>query len=195
MSYEWDIFISYPHSRFAKPWVHNHFKPLLEGCLEAVLPAEPRIFLDTEQPTGGAWPNRLRNALQRSKLLVAVWTPPYFQSNWCMAEWETMLAREEIFQKQKIAPERGLIYPVVYSDGDHFDVRAQNTQQRADLRMYTFPFDGFRDSSSYVDFYNTLMEISEEIEVHLSQVPDWQPGWPIVETNGAYSDRINFVEL
>lgn len=179
LAYEWDVFVSYPRDGQAGTWVHNHFLPVLRECLNSVLPHQPRIFTDDELPTGGIWSDDLKRALLHSRLLVAVWTPPFFRSNWCMAEWESMLAREAALAGDR--PPRGLVYPVVFSDGDHFTPRAKQTQHRRDLNAFAYPYPAFRDSAAYLLFHDAMMDIAMEIEAHLRTIPAWCAGWPIVE--------------
>ena len=179
MAYEWDVFVSYPREGQVGRWVHNHFLPLLRDCLESTLPHQPRVFIDAEMPTGGMWPQQLKQALLHSQLLVPVWTPPFFRSRWCMAEWESMLARETALGEA--LPPRGLVYPVVYSDGDHFAQRAKQTQHKRSLAAFTYPFPGFRDSVAYLPFHDEMMAMAAEIEAHLRTIPPWQSDWPIVE--------------
>ena len=181
MAYEYNVFLSYPRKGQVCPWVHNHFLPLLRDCLDSRLQEEPRIFVDTSQPTGVRWPEHVKNALLSSQLLVAVWTPPYFRSPWCLAEWNTMLERESVLQHSGNSPNRGLVYPVVYSDGDHFHHRAKETQYRRDLSRFTYPYPCFKESSTYLPFHDAMMSIAEEIESHLLEIPDWQAHWPVVE--------------
>ena len=138
MDYEWDVFVSYPRHGQVGRWVHNHFSPVLRECLDSVLPQQPRMFIDDGIATGQIWSNELRHALLHSRLLVAVWTPPFFRSPWCMTEWESMLAREAVLAGGR--PPRGLVYPIVFSDGDHFAPRAKQTQYRRDLTAFAYPY-------------------------------------------------------
>jgi len=193
LAYEWDIFISYPRDGQVGRWVTNHFAPVLRDCLDSVLPHAPRIFIDQAMPTGGNWSDDLKRALLRSRLLIAIWTPPYFRSEWCMAEWESMLAREAALAGGR--PSRGLVYPVVYSDGNHFAQRAKQTQYRRDLTAYTYPFASFRESAEYVGFHDAMMSIAAEIETHLETIPEWQADWPIVEPVVAAAPAIALAEL
>lgn len=195
MGYRFDIFVSYPRSGQVRSWVHNHFLPVLGDCLDAHLPDEPRIFVDTEQPTGVEWPEHIREALLKSRLLIAVWTPPYFRSQWCLAEWISMLEREQVLAQGGCKLDRGLIYPVIYSDGKHFDERAQNTQYRKDLSKYTYPYDCFRDSTAYLEFHDAMMSISQEIEAHLNDVPDWQPDWPVATPQPPPASTVNLISI
>lgn len=179
MPYRYDIFLSYPRAGHAGEWVHEHFFPLLRDCLAGQLPRAPSIFVDTKLEPGVQWPDELRRALLDSRLLVAVWTPPFFLSEWCMAEWTSMLAREDRLRAQGNLPHRGLVYPVVYSDGQHFDQRAKLTQYQTSLSSFTSPFPSFRQTSGYTDFHAAMVTIAQEIEAQLAQVPPWEGDWPI----------------
>ena len=181
MAYKYDIFLSYPRSGQVGLWVKNHFLPLLHECLNSHLACAPSIFVDDMQPTGVRWATNIKEALRQSKLLVAVWTPPYFRSKWCVAEWSSMLERELVLDRHDQKPRRGLVYPVVYSDGEHFDERAKATLYRRDLSNFTYPYPCFKDSSVYLQFHDIMMSVSQELRDHLAEVPAWQQNWPVVE--------------
>ena len=181
MDYDFDIFLSYPRKGNPGRWVHHHFHPLLRDCLNDHLGHDVQIFLDTEQPTGIPWPDHLKEALQKSRLLVAVWTPLYFRSSWCVAEWKSMLAREDLLDGEGQKPLRGLVYPIKYSDGDHFDQRAKDTLYRRDLSEFAFPYSCFTDSTKYLDFHATMNTVAVELEHHLQDTPPWRPNWPLIE--------------
>jgi len=80
--YRFDLFLSYRRGGTVPDWVHNHLHPLLLDCLADELSREPRIFLDSTMETGVHWPSGLEWALRRSRLLLPIWSPPYFTSPW-----------------------------------------------------------------------------------------------------------------
>lgn len=174
MSYRYDVFLSYRRSGpgNAGKWVRNHFHPLLVDCLGDQLAWKPKVFFDLEVETGSHWPNMLEDALLHSKMLVAVWSPPYFRSAWCLAEWQTMLAREQI-----VAPV-GLVYPVVFSDKDNFPPAARARQAR-DLKAWSNPFPSFSESRDYDRFYHEMSDIAAELGQMLTRAPAWQANWPV----------------
>lgn len=92
-----------------------------------------------------------------------------------------MLERELLLRRPGDSPSRGLVYPVVYSDGDHFPPRARETQYRPDLSEFTYPYSCFIESPAYLRFHDAMMSIAAEIENHLSESPEWQANWPVVE--------------
>ncbi|RWX19233.1 TIR domain-containing protein [Rhizobium leguminosarum] len=180
MSYVWDVFLSYPRSEQVQPWIDKHFLPVLRGHLDGLLLDEPKIFVDSTQPTGVQWPEHIRDALLRSRIMVAVWTPPYFRSQWCMAEWVSMLKREDALKSAGKPQPNGLVYPVKFSDGHNFDERAKTTQSR-DLTQFAYKYDSFRDSPRYLDFDDAVRAIAQEIELRLGEAPDWSPDFPFAD--------------
>ena len=195
MDYEFDIFVSYPRAGHVGPWVQNHFLPVLRHSLDAELSETPRIFADIELPTGTRWEASIKNALLTSRLMVAVWTPPYFRSRWCMAEWESMLEREKSLAEDGRNPERGLVYPVIFSDGKHFDDRARATQYGQNLSNFTYPYKCFRESTLYLEFHNKIKTIAQEVDNHLEQIPDWQPNWPVKIPEPIPETQVNLVGI
>ena len=93
--YEYDLFLSYRREGDVGEWVRNHFHDRLRNCLNSEFPRPVRIFFDVGQEPGTHWRKNIARALQRSHLLVAVLSPQYFTSSWCLAEWNTIRRREE----------------------------------------------------------------------------------------------------
>lgn len=178
--YTYDVFVSYRRSGAGnvREWVHNHFHPLLVDCLADVLPHQPDVFLDIGVETGAHWPSLLADTLQGSRMMVAVCSPQYFQSNWCQAEWATMSAREQVCGLARRGRPHGLIYPVVFSDGEHFPPEVA-TRQAYDLKSLAFPHLAFKHSHLYLDFHAHLQTIADEVAALLRKVPQRAPGWPV----------------
>jgi hypothetical protein len=182
--YTFDVFLSYRRSGLGNScqWVKNHFHPMLRNCLADQLGWTPRVFIDVETETGAMWPEHLENALMRSRMLVCVWTPPYFHSPWCLAEWETMEARERALEGRL---ECRLVYPVIFSDSDSFPAAARERQAR-DLKPWSNPFPGFRDSRDYDDLYKEMTGIATELAGMLPRTPPWTDGWPVCRPETPY---------
>jgi TIR domain len=181
MSYEYDLFISYRRRGDVKGWVHNHFCPRLREGLINELPSEPTIWLDVEQEEGVDWPLNLRYALLRSKYLVAIWTPDYFRSAWCMAEWQSMLEREKRLGMRTEANPRGLVYPIKYSDGTHFHPIAKSTELKKDFSsQLNYPYASWADSATYLAFHDRVTEVAVDLADWLDdrKVPEWHKDWP-----------------
>ena len=178
--YLYDVFISYRHKPPMGEWVRNHFYPLLEQRLPDCLPVahDTKIFIDWDIETGAAWPAKLRQALRTSRCLLAIWSPEYFRSAWCQAEWQTMLERHRLLDLGTEQNPAGLIYPVTFADGEHFSSEAKEAQQR-DLRKWNIPHPSFRETKDYVDFDREVQVLCKELAEMIQRAPAWQE-WPIV---------------
>jgi len=144
-----------------------------------VLGEDPEVFFDGQLEVGADWPEALAEALNYSCCMVAVWSPTYFRSKWCMAEWQTMSAREQEFGI-KLDGLPGLVYPVVYSDGDYFPEEAKRTQQKRDLQDYAYPYAQFKNSEKYLIFHDKVAEIAKDLEKWLRRIPDYSSDWQSV---------------
>lgn len=178
--YQWDVFLSYPRADPVGPWVRDYFHPLLERWLGAATPHEPRIFFDSAVDGGTHWPSNLKEALARSRCLVAVWSPHFFRSRWCMAEWQTMREREKLLGLGT-GSQQGLVYPVVFADGDHFPTEAKEVQYAEDFRPYNIVNSAFRRTAKYGKLERQVQGLCDRLGQWLLTVPEWDPGWPIVE--------------
>ena len=179
MPYKWDVFISYRRTHNVSGWVRNHLRPVLERCLEDELEHPPQVFVDDQMEIGSYWPEELAQALSEAKYLLAVWSPPYFTSPWCVAEWQSMLAREKSLGIPLGGQTRGLIYPVVYSDGDSFPEEARTVQSRFDLSEYGFPYEQFNRTDAYLEFHVKVKSIAIDLARRLGAAPSWQADWPV----------------
>ena len=176
--YEYHVFVSYKRSGDVGEWVHNHFHPLLVRRLEALLDEDPRVFIDREIDIGADWPTRLSDALHKSCCLVSIWTPSYFRSKWCLAEWQTIAERERIEVASNVGNRLSLTYPIVYSDGDSFPVEAKSVQGRLDMHDFAYPFEQFRRSEKYMAFFDRMHDVAESVAARINSVPAWNDNWP-----------------
>jgi hypothetical protein len=178
VSYEWDIFISYPRKDNAHEWVHNHFAPELEAWLmdESTAADEPRVFLDSRLEPGTSWREELSGVLKRTRLLVPVYSGNYFRSEYCLWELESMLAREQLLGLRTPARPRGLIFPVRYSNG--VPQRLEAIQSK-DLRDYNVPVRSYRDTTQFVDLVREIQSFARVLLAAIAAAPEWQDGWPI----------------
>lgn len=178
--YEFDIFLSYSRQQPVRDWVSNHFHPQLKQWLESTMRNEPKIFIDNDMETGVDWPDELCNNLKLSKCLVSVWSPHYFRSKWCMAEWESM------YQRQVIIKENGsdniLVYPILFSDGDNFPENYKKVQWKC-FKKWNYPEPVFRDTTMYIDFVKEIQLVCEELDKIIKSAPPWNENWPVISPN------------
>jgi hypothetical protein len=176
--YEFDLFISYRRRGNPLNWVHNHFFPRLRDYLEDHLDKDPALFVDVDMEKGTHWPTRLENALSRTKILVPIYSPQYFRSPWCLAEWRTMAERELLLGLSSAERPQGLIYPILFSDSDNFPDFARLRSWR-DLKKWNNPDPVFQQTIEWVSFLREVETIAMDLANLLPQVPDWQPDWPV----------------
>ena len=90
MSYRYDVFVSYGDIGR----IHSGYEGFLgkfSTYLAQELGRRPKIFIDDMIEAGHSWPHALAYALARSRVLVALWTPLYFKSPWCISEQPTCM--------------------------------------------------------------------------------------------------------
>lgn len=125
MAYQYDVFISYKNQPGLVTWVKDHFQPLLQTWLDNELPQPAVIFRDKVSiEAGDEWSTAIKDALACSKVVIAVLTPQYFTSKWCIAEWQSLEKRE----RRSAATKNKLLIPVKYSNGPHFPAFATSRQ-------------------------------------------------------------------
>ena len=181
--YDYDLFVSYRREgpgkkRLSTPWLRQ-VVPRIEHYLSMELPdREPRIFFDVESlEVGDRWPQSIRDALLRSKCLMPIWTPPYFRSQWCMAEWKSFLAREETV-KNEAGHKCRLILPIAAQDGIHYPPEAQDTQQ-FDLRDYYATTKAFWRTPRADQLDQEIGRLAHKIAKAIQEAPEYREGWPI----------------
>jgi hypothetical protein len=193
VAYNYDVFLSYRHAGVVHEWVHEHFYPRLSEWLSGAATRDVAVFIDSSIEAGQVWPIALRNALCGSRVMVAVYSPQYFHSAWCQAEFRTILAREAACGLAVGGDARSLIFPVKFNDGEHFPEEATNITFR-DLSGWNSPHAVFAETPAYVEFSKAVSELAEEIVRRLDDVPVWDKDWPIVEP-GASLPTLEFPRL
>jgi len=176
MSYQWDIFISYRRVPLVAHWTHKVFVPTLRGWLPQFHAPAPRIFVDVDQdPTlagigpGTPWVPALETALQRSRCLVPVLSGEYFESEWCVTEFQTMFERQT-------KTGAVIILPIRFADGDFYSAEAKALQQIDLERFNTYQ----RQSQVSQAFVREVHKLCKRLHVCLAGVPPWDPDWPVV---------------
>ena len=112
-----------------------------------------------EIPIGAVWPERLIRALKRSKVLMCIWSPDYFRSGHCTAEWRTFRSREMLLRQRlaeeykqrgnsgELSPIAPLVFAARYHDGNSFPIEARMTQSD-DFSSFASLNPAFLDHSS-----------------------------------------------
>jgi hypothetical protein len=178
--YKFDVFISYSRRGSVAKWLMNHFLSKFEDCLADQIAPTPKVYVDKSMPRGVQWPDELAKALRHTKILIPLFTPLYFESHWCMAEWETMKARERVLGLATAERPQGLVYPILYSDSENFPDEAREIS-RWDFKELSTPEPVFQESREWILFHRKVTELAQDLVVLLKQVPEWQPDWPVIE--------------
>src|SRR5258708_1652678 len=174
-----DIFLSYSRAGCVRDWMSNHFLPRLRSHMTDLLPVPPRLFFDEEQQNDTIWRANFRHHILRSKYLVAVWSRPYFESYWCMAEWRSIEQRTAMLDMGTAANPHTLMYPIVFADGETFPGWAK--ERGKDLRKWAYDLPQFSETRDYLPFDDEMRRVAQDLVGLLPHAPAWDPDWPILE--------------
>jgi hypothetical protein len=174
--YRYDVFFSYRRDALTQDWVATVVGRLRFWLRQELADDRSEIFWDYDGiDVGDQWPDALRVALRRSKCMVGLWSPTYFQSRWCVSEWESFRERERILNLK----DHGLIAPARYHDGEHFPEAARRVQW-ADFAPYTSTLKAFWETSHAVEFEDRIKDFAKSVALVVRRAPRFQD-WPVVE--------------
>jgi hypothetical protein len=175
--YHFDVFLSYLHEAPCGPWVKDHFLPFFQFQLGNALNRRAHIFFDrTGLRVGDIWPQKLHNALAHSRCLLAVWSPLYFQSEWCSNESEIMRFRQEQLGLGTIQNPKSLIGGVKINDGDFFPAYAKQCQW-ADFEKYFIDGPTFYQSPLHAQFQLDIVPLAKDVAQVIANAPAWSAEW------------------
>jgi FxsC-like protein len=90
------FFLSYARSRFqpevSDRWVNQFFNDLRQDVGHTMGVSNPG-FMDRQIPVGTEWSDRLKIALSNCRIFVALFSPAYFESDYCGREWAAFQRR------------------------------------------------------------------------------------------------------
>lgn len=182
MPYTYDVFISYKSGSLAGEWVRKYFYPELLKYLEAELPNAPNLFLDSEKIRAGMhWEPALGRAIREAKCLIAILSAPYFTSDYCLMEWHSFRDREAKLGMGTPQNPAGLIIPIRFADGAHFDASARRPQA-IDMGAFAYTGDAFRESQQFLLFQQRIAKLASDLadgqSGQVAKPPDYEP-WPV----------------
>ncbi len=181
MDYSYHIFFSYKRDPLTLTWHRELVKRIkLYVCNELNIAQENLcIFFDEKTiEAGDAWEDELRDAIKSSICLVAIWSPEYFHSAWCLIEFHSFLERQEMLNK------KGLIIPASYHDGKHFPNDAKAIKF-LDFSDYASTIDAFWQSPDAVIFERKIKDFSKNIASKISSAPPYRDNFPFHRIEGA----------
>ena len=112
----YDFFFSYRRADFG-PVMRGFFTELGEEVrkLRGQDKQEDAAFFDQESiETGDNWDTALLDALLGSRVLVPLYSPAYFKSEYCGREWQLFQLRRKAYAEQHGGVEPPVIRPVVW---------------------------------------------------------------------------------
>jgi hypothetical protein len=176
VAYQYDAFFSYKRDPESDDW-HERVKDNLAFWLGQHLGREASIFFDREDiRIGTRWRTRLEEALKRSRCLICVWSPRYFQSRWCLSEWKT-------FEERSRQTRSDLVLPASYFDGETFPQAARALQFR-DFSPFASTMSRFWDTENAVTFEATcLRPFAHDLASTIQRAPSYDDSFPIVEAD------------
>ena len=173
-NYEHHIFVSYRRSdeewvRWTRENVVRFLRSLLRPALGQV-----SVYMDETIETGASWPEHLALNQARSRLLVAILSRDYFQSDWCRLELALMSARERAAGLRTQGNPGGLIVPLVIDDGDLFPAEIQAIQSE---RIHNFANPFMRPDSPRQEELAEIIRtrVCPSVERMLQSVPEFDP--------------------
>jgi hypothetical protein len=188
--YEYDVFFSYKRHGLTLEWTRGVHRRL-QFWLSQEVGRETSLFVDEDCiETGDRWPERLQESLKLSRCMVCVWSPLYFQSDWCVSEWRSFLARE----KRLNLTSHGLIAPVRFHDGEHFPEEAREIQW-TDVASYTYTVPAFWASQRALELEDRLKELARSLAKIVKGAPPFAPDWPIVQVPAPGGGKIELARL
>lgn len=120
-------------------------------------------YLDVKVPTGSRWPDRLSAALGTCQVFLALYSPRYFDSEYCGKEWWIFSERVREYETQK-SREAELIIPVLWepTPGD-IPAVARPLQYKEHLFPAVYSQKGLRRivklQGRYPEEYDTILNV------------------------------------
>jgi TIR domain len=175
--YRYDVFFSYKRRDLSLVWTRQVWRRIEFWLTEELGGRKAEMFVDEECiESGDRWPEKLKEAVAVSRCMVCIWAPSYFQSGWCVSEWQSFRKREKILGLKS----HGLIAPLRFHDGEHFPEEARSVQWM-DVAPYAITLPSFWETTKVVDLEEKLKPFVAAVANIVRQAPPFRQDWPIVE--------------
>jgi hypothetical protein len=166
--YEYQCFISWPRTQ--NPDITGCARMLKQNIQEwlALSFSKPMVFLDETDVVGGDdWETKMRNALCRSIVLVAVCAPIYYHPShkWCGIEWATM---QELSRKRLPAVDFHAIIPLIIRGTENIPEPVKKIQYH-DMSGLIASGKRYFKTRRYREIMDKIIMRIEEIAVTLSE--------------------------
>jgi hypothetical protein len=167
--YRHDVFLSYSRAQSWPVFVNNHFRPVFDHWMTSELGAEVRVFQDVHIiQVGQQWPREIARGLSESRVMVALLSRNYFQSEWCRRELAAMLARAEWLRNRNL--DDNVIFPLAMHDCHIQDLpEVVRSLQILSLHRYADPF-MHPESMLREELSHVMRPLCEQIAGRLAQM-------------------------
>lgn len=189
--YQYDVFLSYKRGGPKEEWVKEIFLPLFQNDLSQNLARNATIFLDTSEiKEGTKWADVLGDSLAKSKCMVAILTPLYFDSQWCVYEFSMMNYRQEKLRQENLLRTNESLLAPFLQQGPTAGFPSYVPQlQLLDYSKYNRVGKGFKDSSDYDELQMKITKDAARVALSVGSAPSWDerfmnPEWISVPFNG-----------
>jgi len=175
--YDFDVFISYKRGRLREEWLNTIFRPHFEEQLEEAIGKKPTIFIDSiDIPPGVEWPDYLATALSKSRCMVAILSPSYFGSEWCLKEFKAMYFRQnELRKKNLLAKDHAVILPFVKQGPMEAFPDFIDRIQLLDYSRFNIVGEGFKNTTLYVEMQQKIQQDARKTATMIKAAPEWIP--------------------
>jgi hypothetical protein len=180
--YRYDVFVSYKrepaNKQLLTPWLREVLARVEYWLRQELGGQDIKIFFDEDSiEVGDDWPDKIRDALISAKCLLPIWSPEYFHSRWCVAEWKSFLARERLVSGRTGRP-CSLTAPIKFHDGSWFPPEAQRAQQ-LDLSALVGTTPAFWASQRAEELDERIRKFAKTLARVVSGAPSYEAGWPV----------------
>jgi TIR domain len=134
----------------------------------------PEIFIDERIDIGADWVDELGENLAKSKVVVALFSGSYFDSDWCVHELDLIVERARQF-KSGFLPEARLIIPVIGHDGEQIPDPVARIQ-KADISKYRVAWIN-KNAPDYYEFSKAIKDLSPFIATAVRNAPAFDDSW------------------
>lgn len=189
--YEFDVFLSYKRHERIMPWISQVYEQISYWLTQELDGYQAKIFFDQDTiETGSNWPEQLRLGVKKSRCMVGIWSPEYFRSRWCVAEWRSFYERQLLINNHTYR----IILPVRFHDGDSFPKEARALQSY-DVRKYTSLSPAFWETARAVEIEDKLKLLCVDIAKSVKHAPKYNSSWPTPEPEPELSEKVELRRL
>lgn len=175
--FRYDVFLSYSRGQSWPSFVTDHLRPILDHWLGSELGTDVRIFHDVNSiATGQRWPRQIAESLAGSRVMVALFSRNYFQSEWCRRELAAMMSRAERLHEQGFDDQ--VVFPLAIHDCHEADLpEVVRPIQILPIHSYADPF-MHRESARRENLSQALRPFCDQIARRVEQIDDAMYMWP-----------------